>query len=71
MDRREDFFGKDGSTPLVMPGKSAESPLIAIVSGLRKDIPRADVHRLSDEKVAVLRAWIDAGAPWPERSGKE
>jgi mono/diheme cytochrome c family protein len=70
-DRREDFFGKGGTTPLVVPGKIAESPLIAIVSGLRKDMPRADVHQLSHEKVAVLRAWIDAGAPWPERSGQE
>jgi len=70
-DRREDFFGKDGSTPLVVPGRSAESPLIAIVSGLRKDMPRADVHRLPAKQVALLRAWIEAGAPWPERTDQE
>jgi hypothetical protein len=35
VDRREDFFGTDGRTPLIVPGRSAESPLIAIVSGLR------------------------------------
>jgi hypothetical protein len=71
VDRREDFFGKGGSTPLVVPGKSAESPFIAIVSGLRKDMPRADVHQLPAAQVAILRAWIDAGAPWSERSGQE
>jgi hypothetical protein len=70
VDRREDFFGK-GSTPLVVPGKSAESPLLAIVSGLRKDLPRADVHQLPAAQVAILRAWVDAGAPWPERPGHE
>jgi hypothetical protein len=70
-DRREDFFGKSGSTPLVVPGKSGESPLIAIVSGLRKDMARADVHQLPAAQVAILRAWIDAGAPWPEHSGQE
>jgi hypothetical protein len=66
-DRREDFFGASGGTPLVVPDRSAESPLIAIVSG-KKDIPRPDVHRLPDEQVEILRAWIDAGAPWPEGS---
>jgi hypothetical protein len=71
VDRREDFFGKGGSTPLVVPGKSAESPLLAIVSGSRKDMPRADVHQLPAAQVAILRAWIDAGAPWPERPGHE
>jgi hypothetical protein len=71
VDRREDFFGKGGSTPLVAPGKSAESRLLAIVSGLRKDLPRADVHQLPAPQVAILRAWIEAGAPWPERSGQE
>jgi len=71
VDRREDFFGKGGSTPLVVPGKSAESPLIAIVSGLRQDVPRPDVHQLPAAEVAILRAWIDAGAPCPARSDEE
>jgi mono/diheme cytochrome c family protein len=65
-DRREDFFGAGGGTALVVPGKSAESPLIAIVSG-QKDIARPDVHRLPAEQVEILRSWIDAGASWPER----
>jgi hypothetical protein len=71
VDRREDFFGKGGSSPLVVPGNSAESPLIAIVSGLRKDVPRADVHCLPAQKIALLRAWVDVGAPWPDRCEKE
>jgi hypothetical protein len=71
VDRREDFFGKNGVPPLVVPGKSAASPLIAIVSGQRKDIPRPDVHRLSDEHITLLRAWIDAGASWPERPAQK
>lgn len=66
IDRKEDFLRKD-EAPLVVPGDSAISPLIAIVSGQRKDIPRQDVHRLSEEHVRLLRAWIDAGATWPDR----
>ena len=46
--------------------RQAGASEVAIVSG-RKDIPRPDVHRLADEQVEVLRAWIDAGAIWPER----
>jgi hypothetical protein len=71
VDVRDDFFGKGGSPPLVVPGKSDDSALVAIVSGLRKDMPRPDVHQLPAKDVALLRAWIDAGAPWPERSGQE
>jgi hypothetical protein len=65
-DQPEDFFDRRGGSPLVIPGKSGESLLIALVSG-KKDIARADVHRLGDEQVEVLRVWIDAGAIWPER----
>jgi hypothetical protein len=71
VDRREDFFGTEGRPALVVPGRSAESPLIAIVSGQRKDIPRPDVHRLPEREVTGLRAWIDAGAAWPRRPGEE
>ena len=71
VDRREDFFGKGSSTPLVVPGKSAESALVAIVSGSRKDMPRTDVHQLPAAQVAIVRAWIDAGAPWPERPAQQ
>jgi hypothetical protein len=62
VDQKESFFGKGDSPPLVVPGNSGDSPLIAIVSG-QKDIPRPDVHRLATGQVEILRAWIDAGAP--------
>jgi hypothetical protein len=67
VDRREDFFGTDGKAALVVPGNSAQSPLIAIVSGHNKDMPRPDVHRLPTKDTVLLKAWIDAGAEWPER----
>lgn len=71
VDRREDFFRADGRAALVVPGRSADSPLIALVSGLRTDVPRADVHKLSEKDVALLKAWIDAGAEWPDRADRE
>lgn len=63
VDRREDFFRPAGTGPLVLRGRSSESPLIAIVSGARHDLPRPDRHRLSASEVLVLKKWIDAGAP--------
>jgi len=67
VDRREDYLGKNGKEPLVVPGNSAESQLIAIVSGLRSDMPMAARHKLPERDVAILRAWIEAGAEWPEK----
>jgi mono/diheme cytochrome c family protein len=71
IDRQRDYFGKDGKEPLVVPGKSAESPLIAIVSGQRTDMAMAASHKLPEREVAALRAWIDAGAEWPEKRDDE
>jgi hypothetical protein len=65
-DHREDYFDRNGQVALVVAGKSAESPLIEIVSGLRKDMALAAHHKLPDRDVAMLRAWIDAGAVWPK-----
>jgi hypothetical protein len=69
VDRPEDFFSSKGSQPLVFPGQSAASPLMAIVTGARKDIPFADRHTLSQQELSIIKTWIDAGAKWPEKSG--
>ena len=69
VDRSEDFFGKNGRESLVFPQQSSKSPLIAIVSGTRKDMPMADMHKLSEQDIVMLRAWIDSGAEWTEKTG--
>ena len=54
-----------------VPGKSAESLLIQLVVGQDPDrIMPAKGERLSGAEIATLRAWIDAGAAWPEDGGK-
>jgi mono/diheme cytochrome c family protein len=65
VDRSEDFFGSNERPPLIMPKQSAISPLIAIVSGTKEDMPMADRHKLSEQDVALLKAWIDSGDGWP------
>jgi mono/diheme cytochrome c family protein len=68
LDRKADAFkgGKSGKLVLV-PGKSAESELIARVTAADPDdaMPSKG-ERLTDAQIQVLRRWIDEGANWPE-----
>src|SRR5258706_2274282 len=57
--------GDDGVT--IIPKRGADSPLIQYVAGLDPDRqmpPQRDP--LTNEQVAILRTWIDQGAPWPQ-----
>ena len=50
----------------IVPGKSAESPLIRYVAGVDPDYKMPpDGNPLTAEQVGILRAWIDQGAEWP------
>ncbi len=52
---------------VIIPRKSAESPLIHNVSGLVEDkVMPPKGNRLNAEQIGLLRAWIDQGAVWPE-----
>jgi hypothetical protein len=73
LDRRSALLrGGDIGEPAIVPGKSAESFLIKVVSGTDPDVkmpPEGD--RLSKKEVDTLRAWIDQGAKMPgEDDGK-
>ncbi|MEY4385192.1 MAG: hypothetical protein RLY20_475, partial [Verrucomicrobiota bacterium] len=53
----------------IIPGQSAKSPLILMVAGLLPDSempPPGKGEPLSDEQIALLRAWIDQGVDWDE-----
>lgn len=64
VDRRKDFFEPRDPTPIIVPGNADKSRLIAIVSGKVNDMKSAEDHILTPEEVAVLKAWINAGAVW-------
>jgi hypothetical protein len=56
----------------IVPGKSADSPLIRYIAGLDPDLKMPpEGERLTAAQVAILRAWIDQGADWPESASVE
>ncbi|MDB6025127.1 MAG: Protein of unknown function (DUF1553)/Protein of unknown function (DUF1549)/Planctomycete, partial [Verrucomicrobiales bacterium] len=59
--------GGDDYAPAIMAGKSAQSPLIHLVSGMVPDLlmPQKG-DPLTSEQIGLLRAWIDQGATWPD-----
>ncbi len=61
-----------GTGRAVVPGDSANSPLIQMVAGVG-DGPRMPIggDPLSEDQIAVLRAWIDQGAEWPDDGSTE
>ncbi len=68
VDKKEAAMkGGDDHAPNIVPGKSAESPLIHFVAALDPDMKMpAKGDPLTAEQIGLLRAWIDQGAVWPE-----
>lgn len=46
VDQFEGFFKNGGSSSLILPGQSSQSPLIAIISGERVNMVMAEIHKL-------------------------
>ena len=58
------------SGPALTPGSSASSRMIQMVLGQVEPImPPEDEPRPTDEEIALVSAWIDAGAPLPGGQG--
>ncbi|HUF64049.1 MAG TPA: c-type cytochrome domain-containing protein [Verrucomicrobiales bacterium] len=75
LDNRESALEGGSQGIAILPGNSAESPLIHFVSHMVEGMempPAGEGESLTGEEIARLRAWIDQGAPWDEgdqRSG--
>ena len=67
LETREDFLeGGETGVP-ALAGRSAGSLVVAMVSGLDPEnvMPKKG-KKLTAAQVAVFRAWIDQGLPWPK-----
>jgi hypothetical protein len=53
---------------VIVPGKAAESRLVAMISGEKPRMPAGGAP-LAAADVAAIRDWIDAGAAWTEPLG--
>ena len=64
------FDDRQTASRTFQPGDSAHSHLIEMVTGVGgKFMPPAG-NRLTTDEVALLRAWIDQGAAWPDTAAK-
>jgi hypothetical protein len=69
-DIKSSVFKTGEHGPILVPGKSAASRVIQLVSGLDPETvmpPKGE--RLTSAQIGLFRAWIDQGAPWPEDAG--
>ena len=57
------------SGPVIVPGKPEESLLIQRITDSKLGIRMPPTGALPDTEIAVLRAWINQGAPWPNEAG--
>jgi hypothetical protein len=68
--RSEAFRGGDGHGAAIVPGRPDESPLVRFTRGdeVGMQMPPDDAESppVAPEGVALLAAWVAAGAPWPD-----
>jgi mono/diheme cytochrome c family protein len=71
-DRRDRALGQaDSGEYAIVPGDPERSQILQRVRSTHKDLqmpPKGT--RLTAKEIDSLRAWIAAGAPWPEESGE-
>lgn len=58
--------GGESYAPNILPGKGAESPLVKFISGGADLAMPPEGPRLSPREIAIIQAWIDQGAGWPD-----
>jgi hypothetical protein len=68
LDSRENAFKGGYHGPAVVPGDSAKSVLVQVITATHKEVdpmPKKG-ERLTAAQVALIKQWIDEGAVWPE-----
>jgi len=66
-DRADLLAGGDSGAAAVVPGDAAASTLVARVTSADESLRMpSEGEALPEEAVAILRRWIDAGAPWED-----
>ena len=72
LDRRRDAMRGGTTSPgIIRPGNSNASLLIARIAGNTAGPQMPPTGALKPEQVAVIRAWMDQGADWPDEFANE
>ena len=66
LDRRRDAMRGSTFGTVIGPGNGEASRLYLRVSGTRRGTQMPPTGALKDEQIALLKAWIDEGAEWPD-----
>lgn len=70
LDRRSVAF-RGGTRTVIVPGSAESSRLYLRLTGRQFGNRMPPTGPLSPEDIAVFRAWIDEGAPWPDDLANE
>jgi hypothetical protein len=69
LDRKADALRGSLAGPVIVPGNSADSKLLQRVLSDQEGVRMPPAGEpLAGSQIDALRAWIDAGAEWPERA---
>lgn len=65
--------GGETRTNVLVPGKATSSQLLVALTWEDPDLemPPKENDRLTKEQIEMVRAWIDAGAPWPDETAQQ
>lgn len=72
LDRRDMIFKGGENGPVVVPGDLTASELYRriILPSSDKDAMPSKGKKLAEEDIAIIKFWIQKGAPWPDSSEK-
>jgi hypothetical protein len=69
LDTRATLMAGSDSGPVIDVAALAKSPLLAAI-GYEGDTQMPPEGKLPDAEIAVLRQWVEMGAPWPDAAAK-
>jgi len=65
LDSYKGLINGGDSGSIISPGKPDQSRIVEAVLYKNEDMAMPPKGKLSDEKIALIRQWVEMGAPWP------
>ena len=65
LDSYKGLINGGDSGSIISPGKPHQSRIVEAVLYKNEDMAMPPKGKLSDEKIALIRQWVEMGAPWP------